>query len=57
MSGRFGIARMAFGCIAYLLWCAIYPRRFAYNNRVAYWLLSWAGIWGYRNRRVAWWKQ
>ena len=54
---RFGIPRMAFGFVAYLLWRAIYPRRLAYNNAVANWLLSWAGLWGYRDSRIAWWKQ
>lgn len=54
---RFGIPRMVLGFIAYMLWCSIYPRRFAYENAIANWFLSWAGLWGYRDSQVAWWKQ
>lgn len=57
MTHRFGIPRMVLGFIAYLLWRSIYPRRFAYENAVANLLLSWAGIWGYRDQHVAWWQQ
>jgi hypothetical protein len=46
---RFNRLQLAGAFICYWLWMAIYPRRYAYNNRMADWLLSWAGVWGYRD--------